>query len=96
MSIGEIVAFYLASILPEMREAFGFQDATLPVLAATQVYRRSANDIEEWVTPINLQVTCKHLWREMVIAPKLRELRLQLGLGSTITELAFYDGRQKT
>lgn len=82
MSIGEIVAFYIASILPELREAFGFQDASLPVLSSTQVYRRSSNDIEEWVTPVNLQVTCKHIWRESVIAPKLREIQFSLGLAT--------------
>jgi hypothetical protein len=81
MSVGEIVAFYIAAILPELREAFGFQDANLPVLATTQVYRRSSHDIEEWVTPVTLQVTCKHIWREAVIAPKLREIRFHLGLG---------------
>jgi hypothetical protein len=101
MSIGEIVAFYLASLLPELRETFGFQDATLPVLASTQVYRRSSNDIEEWVTPVTLQVTCKHIWRETVIAPKLREIRLQLGLtasGQTPTLLDFgiFRGRSST
>lgn len=82
MSIAEIVTFYLASLLPELREAFGFQDASLPVLSSTQVYRRSSNDIEEWVTPVNLQVTCKHIWREQVIAPKLAEIRVHLGLNA--------------
>jgi len=101
MSIGEIVAFYLASLLPELRETFGFQDATLPMLASTQVYRRSSNDIEEWVTPVNLQVTCKHLWRERVIAPKLREIQFSLGLapdGSnpTLLNLSLYKGRTAT
>jgi hypothetical protein len=82
MSIAEMVTFYLASLLPELRETFGFQDASLPVLAGTQVYRRSSNDIEEWVTPVNLQITCKHVWREAVIAPKLQEIRMQLGLNA--------------
>lgn len=82
MSIAEMVTFYLASLLPELRETFGFQDASLPVLAGTQVYRRSSNDIEEWVTPVNLQITCKHIWREAVIAPKLQEIRMQLGLNA--------------
>lgn len=99
MSIGDIVSFYLASLLPELRATFGFQDATMPVLGATQVYRRSSNDIEEWVTPVTLQITCKHIWREQVIAPKLREIRLSLGLGEpgatpTITEHILYDGRR--
>ena len=99
MSVGEIVAFYLAAILPELREAFGFQDASLPVLASTQVYRRSSNDIEEWVTPVTLQVTCKHIWREAVIAPRLREIRLNLGLGTKgvdpiLSEHVLYDGRR--
>ena len=101
MSIGEIVAFFLASLLPELREAFGFQDATLPMLASTQVYRRSANDIEEWVTPVNLQITCKHLWRERVIAPKLREIQFNLGLtpdgdSPTLLNLSLYKGRTAT
>jgi hypothetical protein len=52
------------------------------VLASTQVYRRSSNDIEEWVTPVNLQITCKHVWREGYIAPKLAEIRMQLGLNA--------------
>ena len=95
MSIGETVAFYLAAILPEMRETFGFQDASLPVLASTQVYRRSSNDIEEWVTPVNLQVTCKHIWRETPIAPKLREIRLSLSVSPTLQELAIYKTRPK-
>lgn len=95
MSIGEIVAFYLAAILPEMRETFGFQDASLPVLASTQVYRRSSNDIEEWVTPVNLQVTCKHIWRETPMAPKLREIRLRLGVSPTLQELTVYKTRPK-
>ena len=99
MSIGEIVAFYIAAILPELREAFGFQDAGLPILATTQVYRRSSNDIEEWVTPVNLQVTCKHVWREAVIAPKLREIRFNLGLSPTnpnavATERVLYGPRR--
>jgi hypothetical protein len=97
MSIGEIVAFYLASILPEMRETFGFQDASLPVLSSTQVYRRSSNDIEEWITPVNLQVTCKHIWKEAVIAPKLREIQFSLGLATpdgavTINQYGLYKG----
>lgn len=95
MSIGEIVAFYLAAILPEMRETFGFQDASLPILASTQVYRRSSNDIEEWVTPVNLQVTCKHIWRETPMAPKLREIRLRLGVSPTLQELTVYKTRPK-
>jgi hypothetical protein len=96
MSLGEIVAFYLASLLPELRAAFGFQDATLPILAATQVFRRSANDIEEWVTSVNLQVTCKHLWRETPIAPKLREIRMRLSASTpngtaTSNDLGVFD-----
>ena len=99
MSLGETVTFYLAAILPELRETFGFQDATLPILASTQVYRRSSNDIEEWVTPVTLQVTCKHIWREAVIAPKLRELRLNMGLSNegaapTLSSRVLYDGRR--
>ena len=99
MSLGEIVTFYLAAILPELRETFGFQDATLPMLASTQVYRRSSNDIEEWVTPVTLQVTCKHIWREAVIAPKLRELRFNMGLSNegkapTLSARVLYDGRR--
>ena len=98
MSLGGIVAFFLAAILPELRETFGFQDAALPLLGATQVFRRSSNDIEEWVTPVSLQVTCKHVWREAVIAPKLQEIRLHLGLSTaavepTLSEHVVYNGR---
>ena len=99
MSIGEMVAFYLVSILPEMRETFGFKDISPPTLGTTQVYRRSSQDIEEWVTPVNLQVTCKHLWIEQVIAPKLREIRLTVAaapVGTTVpgSTYSIYNGRR--
>ena len=98
-SIGEIVAFYLATIMPELRETFGFQDTSLPLLATTQVYRRSSQDIEEWVTPVTFQVTCKHLWREQIIAPQLRSIKMALGLvgekeATNLIEHELYDGRR--
>lgn len=90
MSIGDIVAMYILGIMPEMREAFGFQDFETPVLATTQVYRRSSSDIEEWVTPVTTQVTCKQLWTAVPIAPLLREISVRLNLGPTTISQVVY------
>jgi hypothetical protein len=100
MSIGEIVAFYLTTLMTQMREAFGLQDVTPPVLGTTQVYRRNSNEIEEWITPITFQITCKHLWTEIPIAPKLREIALSLSTNAsngspTIEQYTIYGRRRR-
>lgn len=78
MQLGSLVGFFLTASMTGLREEFGFQDVRPPIVGGTQVYRRSQNDIETWVTPVNLQVTCKYLWIETPIAPKLREIRARL------------------
>jgi len=91
MEIGSLIGFYMLSLRPSLREIFGFQDVRTPIVDGTQVYRRSTNDIESWVTPVNTQVTCKYLWIETPIAPKLRELRANLGTGASTQVLLSKD-----
>lgn len=91
MELGALVGFYLAALRPQLREIFGFQDVAMPIIDGTQVYRRSTNDLESWITPINTQVTCKYLWVETPIAPKLREIRAQIAAGETRSTLLTKD-----
>lgn len=83
MDIGTFVAMYMLSMRTQLREIFGFQDVQPPVLGGTQVYRRSANDIESWITPVTFQVTAKYLWIETPIAPKLREIHARFTQSAT-------------
>jgi len=93
MELGALVGFYLLSLRTSLREYFGFQDIRSPIVDGTQVYRRSSNDIETWVTPVSTQVTCKYLWIETPIAPKLRELRVTMAAGGTNQTILTKDRR---
>lgn len=94
MQLGSTIGFFLTASMTGLREVFGFQDVKPPVVGGTQVYRRSQNDIESWVTPVNLQVTCKYLWIETPIAPKLREIRSTLST-TPVTQASGVDVEQQ-
>jgi hypothetical protein len=96
MNLGDHVSFYLLTLMAPLREAFGFQDVSPPILGATQVYRRSNSDIESWITPINLQVTAKHLWNETPIAPLLRQVAINLKSNQTLVKDVIRDSPRKS
>lgn len=91
MELGALIGFYLAAMRPQLREIFGFQDVAMPVIEGTQIYRRSTNDIETWITPISTMVTCKYLWVETPIVPKLREIYARIIAGETRSNLLTKD-----
>ena len=80
-NLADIVSFYLIGSMNSIREYFGIQDITMPIVESTQVYRRTSNAIETWVTPVNIQITCKYIWREIPIAPKLKEIAIKFSIG---------------
>lgn len=79
-TLADTVAFYLAASAPTLRATFGFQDFSLPNIGVAQVYRRGPNSIEEWVTTVTFQLTCKYVWREMPIAPRLNSILMKMNL----------------
>ena len=74
-NLAEHVAMHLLANKNSIRETFSIHDISEPIIGATNVYRRSANENDTWNTPINLEITLKYLWRVTTIAPVLNEIK---------------------
>ncbi len=78
-TIAETAWAFVLSSRDVFRRDFGLHDITEPVLSDTVVHK---TDKECWVTTVQFQVTHDVRWSVTPIAPKLRDIALQVGLQS--------------
>lgn len=74
-NLADTLFFYLAANRDLIRKLYGIRDVTLPMLSGTQQGQRDKN---EWITHVRIEVELTMRWITQPIAPRLREVIMEL------------------